>query len=493
MEGYVHYRINYNPSTLDPALIVDLTGGLIAAKLFNGLVRFDENMEITPDLAASWEISPDGRVYTFHLRRDVRFSNNRRLTASDVKYSFERILDPRGRSPNTWVLDRIAGAKAYTKGERPDVSGITASDPYTVQLILEKPFSAFLSLLTMTAAYVVPREEVERWGADFSSHPVGSGPFRLREWSHNNHILLDRSDQYFEGRAMAIGIRYRIIPEDLTALTEFELGNLDVISVPASEHSRIVNTGPGKNRVASREGINTYYLGFNCSRPPFDDLKARKAVSCAIDRKKILQTFYESRGVLAHGPIPDMLRHWDAPAPSDYNPAAAKQLIDAAGLRGKKIQFYITADPEVVDIAEIIQAYLHNAGLSVTIKQLEWSSYKAALNNGEADMFWISWWADYPDPENFLFPLFHSSNHGPSGNRTRYTNKTVDALIEAGQKSSSRGERDHYYRLAERAIVDDAPWVFFWHKKDVTIRQAALRNYRMYSIYSIDKGMEVSF
>ncbi len=491
--GYVHYRINYNPTTLDPALIVDVTGGLIAAKLFNGLVRLNENLEIIPDIAESWSISPDGTRYTFHLRRDVRFSNNRILSSADVKYSFERILDPGGKSPNTWILEKISGAKAFMNGEVSEVRGINISDPYIIQIVLEKPFSPFLNLLTMTAAYVVPKEEVQRWGNDFSSHPVGSGPFRLRDWKHNNHLLLERNEHYFGGIAMAAGLRYRIIPEDLTAITEFELGNLDMISVPASEYRRIVKADAGKNQVSSMDGINTYYLGFNCSRPPFDDIRARKAVSLAIDRKRILETFYENRGRLARGPIPDILRQWDAPVPPDYNPVAAKQLVDAAGLQGKEIQLYITADPEVVDIAEIIQSYLRSAGLLVSIKQLEWSSYKAAINNGEADMFWISWWADYPDPENFLFPLFHSSNHGPSGNRTRYTNKEVDALIEAGQKSSVIKERDAYYRLAERIIVEDVPWVFFWHKTDITVRQATLRNYRIYPIYSIDKGLEVSF
>jgi len=490
---YVHYRISYNPTSLDPALIVDVTGGLIAAKLFNGLVRLDDDLEIVPDLAESWDISPDGKTYTFHLRRDVRFSNGRTIAAADVKYSFERILDPGGKSPNTWILDKISGAKAFMKGESSDVSGIIISDPYTIRIILEKPFSPFLSLLTMTAAYVVPKEEIKKWGEDFSSHPVGSGPFRLTQWKHNNHLLLERNEDYFGGMAMAAGLRYRIIPEDLTAITEFELGNLDVISVPASEYRRILRTNAGNNLVSSMEGINTYYLGFNCSRPPFDDMRARKAVSLAIDRKRILETFYERRGRLAHGPIPDILRHWDAPVPPDYDPAAARQLIDEAGMKGKEIQLYITADAEVVDIAEIIQSYLRSSGLSVIIKQLEWSSYKAAINNGEADMFWISWWADYPDPENFLFPLFHSSNHGPSGNRTRYTNKAVDALIEAGQKSTTRGERNHYYRLAERVIVEDAPWVFFWHKSDITLRQATLRGYRIYPIYSMDKGLEVSF
>ncbi len=491
--GYLHYRLNANPTTLDPALIVDVTGGLIAAKLFNGLVRLDDNLGIGPDLAESWDISRDGRTYTFHLRKDARFSNGQAITAADVKYSFERILGPAGRSPNSWVLDKISGAEVFMKGRADSVSGITIKRPYLLQIRLDRPFSPFLNLLTMTAAYIVPKEEVDRLGADFGSHPIGSGPFRLAEWKHNNHLLLERNGKYFGGSAAARGIRYRIIPEDLAAITAFELGNLDLLAVPASEYRRIMKEDEGKNLVSSAEGINIYYLGFNCSRPPFDDIRARRAVAQAIDRKRILETFYEGRGRLARGPIPESLRGWPAPDLPDYDPVYARALVDSAALKGKKISFYITSDPEVLDIAEIIQSYLGEAGLSIVIKQLEWSSYKAALNKGEADIFWISWWADYADPENFLFPLFHSSNHGPSGNRTWYKNNAVDALIEAGQMSSTQAERDHFYSRAELAVASDLPAIFFWHKTEITVRQPGLRNYRIYPVYSMDKGMEVSF
>jgi ABC-type transport system substrate-binding protein len=493
IQGYIYYRLSYNPTTLDPAEIVDVTGGIIAAKLFNGLLMLDDNLNVIPDIAEVWSISPDGKIYTFRLKKNVYFSNKQEVKASDFKYSFKRILDPKGKSPNAWVLEKISGARSYMQGKAGDVSGLTVLNPYTLQITLEKPFSPFLNLLTMTAAYVVPEEEVRKWGKDFATHPVGSGPFMLREWRHNNSLYLERNNGYFDEKSKIEGIVYRIIPEDLTAVTEFELGNLDVISIPASEYRRFRGAETWKNFISSMEGINTYYLGFNCSRPPFDDPRLRRSVSRAIDRKKILDTFYEGRGSLAQGPVPDMLRMWKAPEPYAFDPDAAREFIRGSGLKGKTIWFFVTADQEVIDIAEIIQSYLENVGLTIRIKQLEWSSYKAAINNGEADMFWISWWADYPDPENFLFPLFHSSNHGPSGNRTRYTNKTVDALIESGQKSLSRSEQYRAYEKAEKIITEEAPWVFFWHKTDITLRQPAIRNYRIYPIYSIDKGLEVSF
>jgi ABC-type transport system substrate-binding protein len=276
-------------------------------------------------------------------------------------------------------------------------------------------------------------------------------------------------------------------------VTEFELGNLDVITIPASEYSRYKKSLKWKGLISSIKGLNTYYLGFNCSRPPFDEPDLRKAVSYAIDRERILRTFYEERGRLAKGPVADILRQWELHVNQEYNPEEAARIIKRGGYKNSAINFYITADQEVVDIAEIIQSYLKKVGLEVKIKQLEWSAYKAALNNGEADMFWISWWADYPDPENFLFPLFHSSNHGASGNRARYTNKEVDRLIEAGQKALAVPERNSYYMKAETIIAEESPWVFFWHRTDFTVRQPYLKDYKIHPIYSMDKGLEVSF
>ncbi|MBA4373521.1 MAG: hypothetical protein C0402_11750 [Thermodesulfovibrio sp.] len=496
-KGQIVYRLNADPTTLDPAYIVDVTGGAIAAKLFNGLVRLDAELRIVSDLAHTWEILDKGCTYVFHLRDNVSFSNGRAVVADDFKYSFERVLSPKGRSPNTWVLDKILGAKAYSQGRADTISGVEVLDRHTLRIRLESPFAPFLQLLTMTAAFAVPQEEIQRLGPDFAVHPVGSGPFVLQEWRHNTELLLLRNAAYYAGVPPMERIRYRIIPEDLTAVTEFELENIDVIGVPAYEYSRLRSSKKWNRLLSSSQGVNTYYLGFNCARPPFDKPELRKAVARAVDRETILRTFYEGRGRLASGPVPDVLRHWPAPVLPSYAPVygTGRARQTAPGKRDipPAINFYVNADQEVVDIAEIIQWYLRKAGIEVKIKQLEWSAYKAAINNGEADMFWLSWWADYPDPENFLFPLFHSSNHGAGGNRSRYSNKEVDRLIEAGQRSEDERLRDDYYMKAEHIIAEESPWVFMWHKTEYTLRQPRLKNYRMYPIYSIDKGTEVSF
>ena len=491
-DGYLHLRLSSNPTTLDPALVVDVTGGGIGAKIFNGLVRFDEKLNIIPDLAEKWEISSDGRQYIFYIRSGVKFSNGREVTAGDFKYSFERLLQPRTKSPNTWALDRIKGAKDFIDGGVKEVSGIKTADKYKLVIALEKPFAPFLSLLCMTAAYVVPKEDVEKWGADFSTHSSGTGPYVLKEWKHNQYLTLEARDDYFEGKPAINGIVYGIIPEDMTAAAEFESGNLDVMSIPAAEFRRYTNSEKWKSLVSGASGINIYYLGFNCDRPPFNNPLLRKAVSHAIDRGKILRTIYEARGVPASGPVPPALKSWAVPDMYPYNPEKAKSLLKDAGYpAGIKIKIYLTADQEVLDILEVIQGYLMNAGIEAELRQLEWSAYKAAINSGETDAFWLSWWADYPDPENFLFPLFHSSNFGPAGNRARFKNKEVDALIEKGQGSIDKKRRDEYYEKAEKLIANSAPWVFFWHKKEYTVRQPRVKNYKIYPIYSIDKGMEI--
>ncbi|MEW6214557.1 MAG: ABC transporter substrate-binding protein, partial [Nitrospirota bacterium] len=412
--------------------------------------------------------------------------------AHDFKYSFKRILDPKSKSPNTWVLEKILGAEEFMKGRAGDVKGIRVKDDYTLEIRIEKPFSPFLSLLTMSAAYVVPREEIERWGLDFSSHPVGTGPFILKEWLPNRELKLEKREDYFDTPAKLKGIIYRIIPEDLTAITEFEIGNLDIITIPVSEYSRYKNDPQRQPLILSIKGLNTYYLGLNCSKPPFNNLTLRKAMSHAIDREKILNTIYEKRGRLASSPVPDIMRKWNTPSYYEYNPEKTKELIKKELLHGITVNFYITADQEVIDIAEVIQSYIRAVGIDVRIKQLEWSAYKEAINEGEPDMFYLSWWADYPDPENFLFPLFHSSNHGAGGNRTRYTNHTVDSLIEKGQHAMDGKKRNLFYKKAEELIVADAPWVFLWHRTDFTIRQPWVKNYKIYPIYSMDKGTDIS-
>ncbi len=496
LPGYLYYRLNTNPTTLDPALITDVMGGGIAAKIFNGLVRFNENLDIIPDIARSWGLSPDQKTYTFHLRKGVKFSTGREVTAQDFRYSFERVLTPKTKAPLTWILDKIEGASAFLAGKAKSVTGIRVIDDHTLVLKLEKPFGPFISLLAMSTAYVVPREEVERLGQDFGTHPVGSGPYRLAEWKHGQNLMLTARDDYFGGRPLLKGISYRVIPEDLTAVMEFETGGFDVFLIPQAEYQHYTRDTKWTGLVYGKPGLDSYYLGLNCTRPPFDDLRVRRAVNLAIDRQRILNTVFEKRGLLATGPVPPGLwKYHEGPRSSegyDYDPEKAKRLIREAGAAGKQIKIFISSDPEVIDIVEVIQNYLLQSGLQPEIIQRDWSALKNAVDKGEPDAFWLSWWADYPDPENFLYPLFHSASVGPAGNRSRCIDPGLDRLIETAQGTVDEKKRYHLYREAEDRIIKNAPWVFMWHRADYYVIQPWVKDFRIYPIYSIDKGMDVS-
>ncbi len=492
---YLQLRLTNNPTTLDPALITDKQGGEISAKIYNGLVRFNENLELVPDLARSWRLSEDNRTYVFSLRRGVTFSNGREVTAEDFRYSFERVLAPKTKAPITWVLDKIEGSVDYQKGLAKNVAGIRVIDRYTLSLSLAAPFGPFLSLLAMPTAYVVPREEVDRLGQDFGAHPLGTGPFALTEWRHGQSLTLSARQDYFAGAPRLKGIQYRVIPEDLTAVMEFETGSLDALLIPAAEYRRYATDSKWERSLYGRPGLNSYYLGLNCTRPPFNDQRVRQAVNLAIDRERILNTIFEKRGILAAGPVPRGLWKNDfGPSPGlsyPYGPERAKKLIQEAGAVGAPVTIYISADNEILDIMEVIADYLSKAGLRAQIRQLDWSAFKSAVNLGEPDAFWLSWWADYPDPENFLFPLFHSASVGPAGNRTRCLDPELDRLIDLSQRTMNEKKRYRLYRQAEDRVIKNAPWIFMWHRADYYIVQERVKNFRIYPIYSIDKGLDI--
>ena len=552
--SYLHLRLSEDPTTLDPAYIVDVQGGVVAAKIFDGLVSYDDKARIIPGLASSWSESPDGKIYTFNIRRGVKFSNGREVTSADFKYSFERVLSPKTNSPRTWLFDRIKGAKEFMDGKSAAVSGIKAPDAHKLVIELSAPFGPFLGLLAMPGAYVVPKEEVEKYGSHFSDHPVGTGPYTLEHWEHGSRITLKANSKYFGGAPGVAGITYRVIPEELTSVAEFERGNLDALNVPAPEFRRYSQDPRWSGRLLSQVGLNTYYLGMNCRKAPLNDVRVRRAISMAIDRKRILETIYEGRGVLARGPVPDFLlpetplkakdlrkacRHSARTAtsrtaptsrtdtlqaairfrkagleyeagpdalpgcasrdiglsgfPYKYNPAEARRLLKEAGYpNGIDLKIYIGNEQETLDMVEVIQQYLADVGIKTSIVQLEWSAFKQAINNGDADLFWLSWQADYPDPENFLYPVFYSGNTGPAGNRARFQDKEFDELITRAETEPDTGKRMELYRQAQARVVKMAPWVFFWHKKDYVVLGPRVSGYRLYPISNSDKGLGVT-
>jgi len=489
--GWIYVRLKKNPATLDPARIVDLDGARIAAKLFRGLVGFDEQLRPCPDLARSWTLSDDGRTYRFELRDDALFSNGRALTAHDVVFSFERVLAPQTRSPRTWVLSRIKGADAFMRGRAERVAGLRALSACSLEIELAAPFAPFISMLGLPTAYVVPHEEVDRLGEDFGHQAGGCGPFVLEEWKHNQHVRLIKNPNWHGPAPLSSGICYRIIPEDFTAMVAFEKGSLDILpDIMSSEYARYSRDPRWRDCVQQAPGLNTYYLGLNCSRAPFEDARVRQALNCAIDRQTMRAAILDGRAEPARGPVPPLLRRKAAPAGYEYDPQRARALLAAAGYPdGFAMRIYQSADSENLDMCQAVQAYLQAVGIRASIVQLEWSTFLAAVAAGEADAFWLSWWADYPDAENFLYPLFHSANLGAGGNRSRYIDARFDRRIEQAVATQDAALRDDLYAQCERMIASQAPWVFFWHKDTCSIHRPELQGYHTVPLPVMEKGI----
>lgn len=480
--GRLVVRLEEDPSTLDPARIVDYWGGVIGAKLYQGLLVYDGEMRLVGDLAESWSVHDGGRRYRFRLG-EAFFSDGRRVRPEDVRYSFERLAAPGTASPRSWMADPILGVDAFRKGDSEHVGGIRLLGERELEIELKEPLAVFPGLLAMPNFYVVPS------GAG-GEGVIGSGPFAVASWKHDYELVLEPNPYWAGARPGISSLEYSIVPEDFSALSEFEAGSISVMEVPDSQVPTVRKRMA--ELVVELPGLNTYYIGMNCRLPPLDDVRLRRAINLAVDREMIVETLLSGGAVVARGPIPPGIPGYDPELRGyPYDPAEARKLVESVGWRGP-LKLYGPADRKVLGRMVAIQHYLAAAGLDVGIVQLEWSAFKEAVNTGEARLFYISWWADYPDGENFLFPTFHSSNRGPLGNRAQYANPEVDALIERARVTVDGAKRAGLYREAQRIIVDEAPWVFLWHKEDIWIHQPWVRGFRLYPVYNSDKGLGIS-
>jgi peptide/nickel transport system substrate-binding protein len=460
--GTLHMALAADPPTLDPALTTDLTSAAVARQIFDTLVELDERLAPVPALADRWTISDDRRVYTFSLRRDVRFQNGRRLEAADVKYSWERAA--RGKRP--WVFEKIVGARELIDGRAPEIAGIRTPDSGTVEVRLEVPFAPFIDLVAYDAAAIVPREEVERLGADFATHPVGTGAFRLGSWRRDDQLVLERFRDHFRGPAFLDAVVFRILPEDLTRLNEYRAGELDVAPVPAS-YCRIIEGDSRLRRdLAAWSTLGTQGVRFNVERAPWTDVRARRAVAHAIDAGQVVKTVQYGCARPARGVLPPaMPGAAAAEARLAHDPALARRLLAESGVtaggRRAHVTFHFSTGNQ--RLAELLQAELRDVGVDLELRRLDWAAYLTLVDAGEVGFYRQAWIADYPDPENFLTVLFHSRNVGAAGNTSRYRNPFVDRTLDEADRMAPGPARDRLYAEVERRVVDDAVFVPLYH------------------------------
>ncbi len=358
--------------------------------------------------------------------------------------------------------------------------GLTTPDSHTLRIELRRPFAPFLSILAMPNAAVVPKEEAEKWGDQFSQHPVGTGPFQFVSWTPHVSVEVKAFDDYFLGRPYVDSMRFRVIPDTVARLYEFQVGNLESINQIADEKYESIKANTDFPGVLQEKAtLNTYYMGFNVTLKPFDNKLVRQAFNYAIRKDTIVNVIRRGRGSVAEGVLPPGLPSYNPELKGySYNKQKAIELLKEAGYEDRSklgvIEYWYNAtgpnDPNA-KLAEVIQQNLREIGVETKLQSTDWGTYLKKLDRGELAMFRLGWVADYPDADNFMYILFHSSMHGEAGNHTYFANAEVDELLEKGRTTADREKRTAYYRRAEEIIVEEAPWIFLYHAKQTFLHK----------------------
>ena len=470
--GTYRRPLGNDPAGLDPVKQVDVYTVPVANQIFDGLIEFDGHLNVIPGLAQSWSASRDGLVWSFNLHQGVQFHNGREMSADDVVYSLSRLLDPTVGAHRGNVLDKVKGAAEFQAGITNSLEGIRALDRYTIQVSLSEPFPAFISSLGMVDTSIVPLEEVQRLGTDFATAPVGTGPFRFVRWDRGREIVLEANEHYFRGRPALDRVRFVIFPgmAEPDMLQAFERGELEESPVTPDRHKELLEAG--NYPVNQKPTLSLRLLGFNCERRPFDQREVRQAFNYAIDKIRINQGVQRGRNIVARSILPPGMPGYNPEVQSySYDRQKAKQLLAQAGYPGGKgfVPVLLASSRKSLEEPQLIQEALAALDIRLEFQHFDgWTTYEPALQRGDVQLFTFTWYADYPDPDNFLYPLFHSQS---PANYFRYRNPTVDKLLDDARRQTDDLRRVDLYRQAEQIILNDAPVVTLLHYAYETVFQ----------------------
>lgn len=470
-----------DPLTLDPALASDFTSAEYILQIFGGLVRLGEDLNPQPDIARRWEVTSDGRTYTFWLREDVAFHDGRPVTAWDFKYAWERALAPEtGSQTAATYLGDIVGTGEVLGGARRQISGVRVVDDYTLTVTVDVPKTYFLSKLTYPTAFVVDEANVAR-GRDWWRSPNGTGPFLLREWQENERLVLVRNDRYHGQRARLDAAVFKLLGG--VPLVMYETDEIDVTEVSVVDIDRVTDkAGPFHTQLEVIPELSFFYLGFNHTRPPFDDVNVRRAFTHAVDKEKVISLVYRgtvarAQGILPHG-LPgfnpdleglgfDVARAKSYLAASKYGGASGlPPIILTTSGWGGIISPYLEA---------LVVQWRQNLGVAVAVRQLEPQTFFYRLKQEKDEMFAIGWVADYPHPQNFLEILFGT---GSDSNFGEYADPAVDALLARAAVTTDRERMFSLYQQAEEMLVSDAAVLPLWFGKNYLLIKPYVKGYR---------------
>ena len=448
------------PITLDPALSGDISSHVYVMHLYSGLVALDEEMKVEPDIAKNWTISEDGTRYVFELRDDVRFHSGKAVTANDVKYSWERACSPSTNSMTApTYLGDIVGAKDVINGNALELSGVAVIDDHTLQVDIEAPRSYFLEKLTYPTAFVVDSKTVAR-GANWWRQPNGTGPFKLSLWEPGSLVELQANTHYYGKQPLVDTIQFLLLAG--VPMSLYERGDIDVLSVDSGYMDQVTDpANPLHLELQSTPELSLFYIGFDVTKPPFDDLYVRLAFCHAVDRERIVSVLLKDSVGLAGGILPAGMPGYDPTLdPYQYDPELARELLakSSYGSADALPPVTVTVSGYANDVPSYIAAALYgwqeNLGVAASVRQLEPEVFLYYLESEHDEAFSMGWVADYPSPDNFLGTLF---GVGESYNLSGYSNPELESLLQQAAAEVNEERRLELYQRAERVVVADAP------------------------------------
>jgi len=466
------FIMNNLPVHWHPALVGDSTSNTILQQIHSGLVKFGKDTNVVPALAKYWHINSDATEWIFFLRENAYFHDGTPVTAEDVKESFKNVL----LTPNSSFVNMIKGAQNYIKRRARDVEGIEVIDDHTVKFVLDYPYIPFLSNLAVISLSIIKKDMVKFSDEKMKNNCIGCGPFVMK-YVDDERILMESNKHYFGGEPFVENVEIKIKREE-DEFEELLSKNIDYCSVNAEDLEKLKKLNRLDIKVLTIPSLDVQYVGFNFSRKNEITLtkEVRKAINYATDKSRYINETMFGLGIISKGVFPPSLPCYNKSQEGyPYNISKAKELMIKAGFSdGIKHHFeMICSNSErVLKRAELLQDMWQQIGIKIKIVPLKWVELLDRMHSGKCDLFMMGWAGDTGEPDNFLYPLFHSESFGDGGNNSFYSNREVDNLILKARMTTNFEERNKLYQDIEKIIVDDAPWVFLTHNyKQIAISE----------------------
>lgn len=480
--GYLVIGIESNPTNLDPRYATDANSARITALIFNSLLYPDRSLRLQPQLAESWQ-AVDERTYVFTLRQGVTFHDGRPLTAADVKYTYESVLDPKNLSPKR-------GAFRF-------LESVEILGPFQVRFRLSAPYAPFLDAAPLG---IVPAGTPTDRSAKDSL--MGSGPFSLEEFVPGEKVILKANPAYWEGKPPVPGLVFKIIPDAMIRALEFKKAAIDFLQNDIEPDMLPWIRDHTNARILNSEGTTYQYIGFNLGHPILKNRDVRQAIAYAIDRDTIIRHLLKGLATPATGLLSPLHWAYDASVRQwPYDPEKAKRLLDQAGYRdpdgdGPLPRFKLSYKTTTLDIrrrmAEAFKDQLQQVGIELEIRTYEWGTFYADIKKGNFHLYSLAW-VGARDPDIY-FNLFHSSSIPPNGdNRGRYENPEIDHLLEQGRKAQDTKARRLIYARAQKILAQDLPYIPLWWAKNIVVMKPTIHGFLPYPDGDLISFKRVSF